>query len=331
MSQSTALVARMPRPAAGSHISPANWQLLTDVIFPAARDPLMVVTAYNYCVARRLDPLKRPIHIVPVYSRAARKKVEQIWPGIGELEITAARSNCWAGMDAPQWGPLLKRTFKGSFENDDGTTRQQEITVEFPEWCRVNVWRFVREQRFSFCEEVFWLEAYGRAAFRSELPKDMWAQRPRGQLAKCALAASLRAAFPEDIGHDYASVEMEGHEIDIAPTIDVQPEPPSDSSALTSNGPWQEPANGNGQPDREGWTQLDYPVKRPDGSVHIVHTGTDYITDWHTGIERLRDRPDILARVREGNKASFAVVASFDPQAAAEVEAMLDAALNKTG
>jgi hypothetical protein len=40
----------------------------------------------------------------------------------------------------------------------------------------------------------------------------MWIKRPKGQLAKCGKAASLRTAFPEECG--YAAEEMAGKSID---------------------------------------------------------------------------------------------------------------------
>jgi hypothetical protein len=45
----------------------------------------------------------------------------------------------------------------------------------------------------------------------------MWRRRTRGQLDKCAEAAALRAAFPEELGNDYSAEEMEGQVIDHAP------------------------------------------------------------------------------------------------------------------
>ena len=41
----------------------------------------------------------------------------------------------------------------------------------------------------------------------------MWKQRPYGQLEKCAEAAALRKAFPEELGNEYAAEEM-GNKID---------------------------------------------------------------------------------------------------------------------
>jgi hypothetical protein len=66
--------------------------------------------------------------------------------------------------------------------------------------------------RCAFTEPVFWEEAYSRSSSRSELPTDMWAKRPRGQLHKCAKAASLRAAFPEEA--TYTAEEMAGKVIE---------------------------------------------------------------------------------------------------------------------
>ena len=39
----------------------------------------------------------------------------------------------------------------------------------------------------------------------------MWLKRPRGQIEKCAEAAALRSAYPEEIGNEYVPEEMAGH------------------------------------------------------------------------------------------------------------------------
>ncbi len=75
--------------------------------------------------------------------------------------------------------------------------------------------------RCPFSETVFWEETYARVK-KSEMPNEMWQKRPRGQLLKCAKAASLRAAFPEETG-DYTAEEMAGKviEADIVQTESV--------------------------------------------------------------------------------------------------------------
>ncbi|MEA3643323.1 MAG: recombinase RecT, partial [Lamprobacter sp.] len=122
------------------------------------------------------------------------------------------RTGQWAGIDPPRFGPLCERTFTGRIKRND-TWQDLESSVSFPEWCEVTVYRIVAGQRCAFTEPVFWLETYARygGAF-SELPADMWLKRPRGQLMKCAKAASLRAAFPEEA--TYTAEEMEGKVIE---------------------------------------------------------------------------------------------------------------------
>jgi hypothetical protein len=85
--------------------------------------------------------------------------------------------------------------------------------------------------RCAYHAKVFWEETYATVG-KSEVPNDMWAKRPRGQLDKCVEAAALRKAFPEELGNTYAAEEMEGRTIEgvateHAPTPPVPPKPPA--------------------------------------------------------------------------------------------------------
>jgi phage recombination protein Bet len=188
-----------------------TWRVLTESIFPGAKTADGILLAVRYCKARGLDPLKRPVHVVPMWSKTAGREIETVWPGIAEVQTTAARTGQWAGMDPPRFGPDRTRTFQGRVKTDKGWD-PVEITLTFPEWCEVTVYRLVGGVRCAFTEPVFWEEAYSRSSSRSELPTDMWAKRPRGQLHKCAKAASLRAAFPEEA--TYTAEEMAGKVIE---------------------------------------------------------------------------------------------------------------------
>jgi phage recombination protein Bet len=201
-----AVPARLPMPPG------ATARGMVDVIFPAAKSPESILMAVDYCVARKLDVLKKPVHIVPVWSAALQREVETIWPGINEIQITAARTQAWAGMDSPRWGPTIRRVFKGSRKHKDGW-KPEVIEVHYPEWCEITVYRLVGGQPRAFSEPVFWEEAYSTIGGKtSELPTDMWARRPRGQLHKVAKAAALRAAFPEE--GELCAEEMEGKVIE---------------------------------------------------------------------------------------------------------------------
>jgi len=190
------------------------WKVLTEVTFPLAKTPEAIMMALDYCRARKLDIFKKPVHIVPMWSAALGRSVETVWPSIMEIQTTAARTGLWAGIDRPVWGPDKTQIFSGRYKDDFEQWQETSVEVTFPEWVAVTVYRVVNGQRCAFTEEVYWLEAYSTAGGRySQVPSAMWLKRPKGQLAKCGKAASLRAAFPEDCG--YAAEEMEDKALDI--------------------------------------------------------------------------------------------------------------------
>jgi len=204
--------ARLPMPPGID--DPGKWRVLVEAIFPAAQSVESVLLALDYCRARGLDVLKKPVNIVPMWNNKLGRYVETVWPSINEIEVTAARTGQWAGMDEPKWGPTIEETFRGR-KKDRGGWVDAEVTLKYPEWVAVTVYRMIHGNRCAFTEPVYWLEAYGRLG-GSVLPNDMWSKRPRGQLHKVGKAASLRAAFPEE--GDYASDEMEGAVIDVQAT-----------------------------------------------------------------------------------------------------------------
>jgi hypothetical protein len=167
-----------------------------------------------------------------MYNSRLRRKVQVVMRGINEVEITAARTQQWAGMDAPEYGPPIAKTFKGTFENDDGSKRDVEVRVEFPEWCKLTVYRLVGNKERPFTEQLWWIECYGRAGFRSEVPNERWTKAPRQMLHKCVKAAVLRAAFPEEAS-GFVKEEMEDREIESGGiVIDGKAEaPPTEPSA----------------------------------------------------------------------------------------------------
>ena len=187
------------------------WRVLCD-LYPSAETPEIILAVVEYCAARRLDPLRKPVHVVPIYNSKLRRRVQVVMQGINELETTAHRTGRWAGMGSPKWGPDETKTFKGQRDDDQGNTTNVEVTMTFPSWCEVPVFRLVNGRREQFSEPVFWIEAYGRAGFRSEVPNQRWSIAPRQMLHKCAKAASLRAAFPEEVG--YAAEELEDRDVD---------------------------------------------------------------------------------------------------------------------
>jgi phage recombination protein Bet len=205
--------ARLPMPV-GVTLPPEQWRVLTDAIWPSAKTPGAIKLALDYCTARRLDPFKRPVHIVPMWNSKLKCEVETVWPAISELQTTAARTGEWAGLDEPRWGPDIERTFTGRKKRSSNNGRDEyvdvSVTLTYPEWCIVTVYRMVKGVRCAFSEPVYWLEAYAPTNKWCDVPNEMWCKRTRGQHMKCAKAAALRAAFPEELGNTYSAEEMEG-------------------------------------------------------------------------------------------------------------------------
>lgn len=134
---------------------------MVDSIFPTAKTVEGVLLAVRYCQARGLDVMKRPVHVVPMWNRALGREVETVWPGIAEVQTTAARTGQWAGMEPARFGPEETRIFTGQSKTEAGW-QDMQVQVTFPAWCEVTVYRLVGGLRCPFTETVFWEETYSR-------------------------------------------------------------------------------------------------------------------------------------------------------------------------
>jgi len=190
-------------------IDQASWRALVEAIFPLATTVDSVILALSYCRARKLDPFKKPVYIVPIWSKADGKMIDTVWPGIGELRTTAFRTKLYAGRDDAEFGP-------------DVTKKVGNINVTFPEWCKITVYRMCDGERRAFAgPKVYWLETYAPRGRNDVSPNEMWAKRCRGQLEKCAEAAALRAAFPEELGDELTNEEAVGIMSDVSVSSDT--------------------------------------------------------------------------------------------------------------
>lgn len=175
--------------------------VLASSLYPgAALDSIRMVL--GYCRAAGLDPMQKPVHIVPMWDSKAGRMRDVVMPGVNLYRIQASRSGQFAGISEPEFGPDVTQTLGG-----------QEIT--FPEWCRVTVKRQLASGAIGeFTAREFWLENYATKGGKEKsiAPNAMWTKRPRGQLAKCAAAQALRNAFPE-IAAQYTVDEMEGKDL----------------------------------------------------------------------------------------------------------------------
>lgn len=189
-------------------------QVLQSSLYPGA-SPASIKMAIGYCKAAGLDPMQKPVHLVPMWDSKAGQMRDVVMPGVGLYRTQAARTGC-AGISEPDFGPDKTETIGG-------------VEVTFPTWCRVTVKR--RQANGSvdeFTAREFWIENYAvkGGKEKSIAPNAMWMKRPYGQLAKCAEAQALRKAFPE-VGSAPTAEEMEGKSFDHddAATFSAPPPP----------------------------------------------------------------------------------------------------------
>ncbi|MEM7069930.1 MAG: phage recombination protein Bet [Pseudomonadota bacterium] len=188
-------------------ISTEQWSTLRNSLFPGANPP-SVAMYWDYCMARKLDPMKKPAHIVPMNVKNSQtgnfEWRDVIMPGIYEYRTTAARTGLYAGQDEPIFGELTEMTFGGTQK------------IKAPLYAKVTVYRLVGGEKCPFTGIAYFEET--AATKKGGVLNAMWEKRKFGQLAKCAEADALRKAFPDELGGEMTIEEMEGKTID---SIDV--------------------------------------------------------------------------------------------------------------
>lgn len=181
-------------------------QVLQASLYPGASDA-SVKMVLGYCKAAGLDPMQKPVHIVPMWDQKAGKMRDVVMPGIGLYRTQAARTGC-AGVTEPEFGPDVTENIGG-------------VEITYPAWCRVTVKRKLSSGEIvDFTAKEFWRENYAvkGGKERSIAPNSMWQKRPYGQVAKCAEAQALRKAFPE-IGSEPTADEMAGKTLNEFDTV----------------------------------------------------------------------------------------------------------------
>jgi phage recombination protein Bet len=175
------------------------WSALKNSLYTGAKDE-SIKMVLDYCKAAKLDPMQKPVHIVPMsVKNAVTGKYEYkdvVMAGVGLYRIQAARSNQYAGVSEPEFG-------------EDVTCNLGGTEITYPKWCKVTVKKLLNNTIVEFTAKEYWLENYA-AKKDTATPNTMWHKRPYGQLAKCAEAQALRKAFPEIVSQHPTAEEMEG-------------------------------------------------------------------------------------------------------------------------
>lgn len=205
---------------------------LRSSLYPGASDQ-SIRMVLSYCVAAKLDPMDKPVHIVPMQVPTGKKDSngwditesrDVIMPGIGLYRIKAARTGEYGGQDEPEFGPDITDILDG-------------VTVTYPAWCKVTVYRIRGGVRCPYTAKEFWRENYATKSRKSDAPNAMWRKRPYGQIAKCAEAQALRKGFPDAVGAAPTAEEMEGKSFEVediptAPAAIRTPQPKAKQEAM---------------------------------------------------------------------------------------------------
>lgn len=181
-------------------IKAEEWRTLFDNLYPGAK-PQSVLMVWDYCKARKLDPLKKPCHIVPMEVK--NQNGDYIWrdvvmPGIYEYRTTATRTGLYLGHAKPEYGEI--KDYKG---------------VMAPEWCDFVVYRWndMAKMRAEFPVRVYFREVV--ALKKGGEVNARWTKAPNQMLTKCTEAAAIREAFPDELGGTHTDDEMDGRRVEI--------------------------------------------------------------------------------------------------------------------
>lgn len=166
-------------------------QLIKDTVARGATDDELRLFL-EVCKSKRLDPFSKQIHAVKRWDSGLRREVMSFQVGIDGFRALAERSGRYAGQDAPVWCGL------------DGQWVDVWLAQQPPVAAKMSVYKQGFEKpvtRIALYREYVQTTKDGGA-------NSMWAKMPANQLAKCAEALALRAAFPEELTGLYTHEEM---------------------------------------------------------------------------------------------------------------------------
>lgn len=217
-----AIEPQLPAPVARRGITEAQWRTLMNNLFPGAKSD-SVLMVWDYCVARKLDPMKKPCHIVPMQVKSHKGEYEWrdvVMPGIYEYRTTATRTGLYMGHSKPAYGPIIEHLGKN-----------------VPEWCELTVYRWIPEakQRAEYPVQLRFEECCATKRNKNSGHLELnqrWATAPQQMLTKCCEAAALREAFPDELGGTHTAEEMEDQSI-VSEPRSVAIDPRGDLSGVT--------------------------------------------------------------------------------------------------
>jgi len=160
----------------------------------------------HVCQRTRLDPFARQIYGITRQQWNPRTKRKEpkltIQTGIDGFRLVAQRPDITTGKPSGYQGRVGPH-----WCGEDGVWREVWTDAKPPVAARVGVWKEgFREPLFATAHYAEYVQTKG--GDNGPVPNEMWARMPANQLAKCAEAAAIRAAWPQDLSGIYSPEEM---------------------------------------------------------------------------------------------------------------------------
>jgi phage recombination protein Bet len=164
---------------------------------PSEADKINFVT---FCLSNNLNPIKKQAYLMG-YDTKNGPSFSTIVSISGYTAIAMQTGLC-AGIDQPRF------TYNGNILDS----------------CSVTVYRLVKNEKCGFTGTAYFSERVGKK-FDGSLTEP-WAKQPKTMLEKCAKAAALRNAFPDQLSGVYTEDEMPKADIEIEAKKPDPVEPP---------------------------------------------------------------------------------------------------------
>lgn len=219
--ESTEVAVLLPQSVSRRNITEFQWKTMMNNLYPGASGE-SVLMVWDYCLARKLDPMKKPCHIVPMRVKQGGDYVwrDVVLPGIYEYRTTAARTGLYMGHSVPVYGPIV-----------------DTYGVMAPEWCEMTVyrWNAAASMKSEFPVHTVFSEV---VALKDGKANQRWGKAPLQMLTKCTEAAALREAFPDEFGGEPTMEEVEGQLSIDHTAADLGPRPDTSGVDMAAVDKW---------------------------------------------------------------------------------------------